>query len=146
MLPITCKSSERHCTRQRGVHTVEERMLSQRAQQQIPLRLSNYDPGFNSEAVFIQRHLQRHREAKRRRYSARTSERRKAIHAFVSRPRAKILRQSHCPDRPTLTPRQRRRSRSVGALKPRNQGGTRTQVPCPTEVPPHFDLEAQKLG
>ena len=71
MLPM-CKSSEteRHCTRQRGVHTVEERMLSQRAQQQIPLRLSNYDPGFNSEDVFIQRHLQRHREAKRRRYSA----------------------------------------------------------------------------
>ena len=141
MLPM-CKSSEteRHCTRQRGVHTVEERMLSQRAQQQIPLRLSNYDPGFNSEAVFIQRH----REAKRRRYSARTSERRKAIHAFVSRPRAKILRQSHCPDRPTLTPRQRRRSRSVGALKPRNQGGTRPQVP--DRGPPHFDLEAQKLG
>ena len=80
MLPM-CMSSEteRHCTRQRGVHTVEERMLSQRAQQQIPLRLSNYDPGFNSEAVFIQRH----REAKRRRYSTRTNGGRQFTRLFL---------------------------------------------------------------
>ena len=130
MLPM-CKSSEteRHCTRQRGVHTVEERMLSQRAQQQIPLRLSNYDPGFNSEDVFIQRHLQRHREAKRRRYSAWANGGRQFTRLFLD-PAPKYCGNRIAPtDRHSLRSSARAQSQTVGALKPRNQGGTRPQVP-----------------